>query len=196
VSRRRRDYKDSSFTIHSDPTLLKTKGPRTITVATDGSLITDTKGLRVITGAAVTRDGRWQAWRRVLPTRPDAHDAGSTLAELLAPLLAIRALSSTRPITVITDNAAVEVWLHRLVGPEGVTPRHLTGPAFKFPTVPAQRSLVVLRRPRTDPLIGVAHDLSALMHRADRSHRTSLAVRLNYIVQTSLDLSATTTTGV
>lgn len=185
------DVSDVSFTINSSPPLRLLRG-RDVTITTDGGFTVDAAGMRVITGAALSADGHWQAWRRVLPTRRNARDAGSALAELLAPMLAFRQLAGKQSITVVTDCAAVKTWLRQLVGPAGINPRHLTGPAFRFPTVPAPRHLYVVQRPRTDPRICIAHDLAAVMRNANRVHRPFLAGQLDGIVRTGLGLHSIT----
>lgn len=180
------DLSDTPLDIHSTPGLNTTRNQRVV-VATDGSLIGGADGRRVITGAAVTRIGRWLAFRRVLPA--GNQDAGAGLAEVLAPLLAIDALGYRNRITVITDNTAVMRWLPSLVGPNAIVPRHLTGAGFALPTVREPHHLVVDHRDRIDPFIGVAHSLAAQMHSARHLELADLTDRLNRIVRDGLGLT-------
>lgn len=182
------DLSDIPLDIHSTPGLGAARARSKVIVATDGSLVEDAEGMRVITGAAVTRTGRWLAFRRVLPQ--DCENAGATLAEVLAPLLAIQALGRQHRITVITDNSAVLRWLPSLVGPNAIVPRHLTGPTFQFPTVPEPHHLTVDHRHRNDPLIGVAHKLASQMHWAQHRKPDELTARLDQVVRDSLGLAS------
>lgn len=179
------DLSDTPLDIHSTPGLDTTRNARVV-VATDGSLIEGASGRRVITGAAVTRIGRWLAFRRILPE--GNQDAGAALAEVLAPLLAIDALGYRNRITIITDNTGVVRWLPSLVGPNAIVPRHLTGAEFTLPTVREPHRLVIEHRDRTDPFIGVAHNLAAQMHSARHLDLDDLTDKLDTIVRDGLGL--------
>lgn len=178
-----RSIPDGMVVLRSNPPLANITTLK-VTIATDGSLTTPPERGREITGAAVHWSGKWLAWHHVLPGK--SGDAGSLLAELMSPLLALQELDTKHRVTLRTDSNGVVRYLRELLGPRAISPRHLLGDSYRLPSAPKPRHLVIDNQTRNHPLVGAAHELAAIMHDAHRLDAAELRARLDGSVRITL----------